>query len=467
MRRLAPALVLATALLTPNPLPGQDEPDRFAGDWSGVLDAGGVTYPLVFHLRATPEGHAATLDSPDQGAYGIPADAVTTVGDSLIIRFSGMGGRYEAEISADGGRLTGSWTQAGTTLALDLSRDADMADGPARPQHPEPPFPYVVEEVVFDGGAEGVRLAGTLTRPDAPGPHPAAILVSGSGPQDRDETVFGHKPFLVLADDLTRRGIAVLRYDDRGIAGSSGDFASATTADFTADAGAAYEYLAGRSEIEGDAIGVIGHSEGGLVAQQLAGRAPLAFIVTIAGPGLPGDSLLALQVDALNRAGGMPDEIRRSNNELQRRLMDIAKSELSNDSARREIEAVFGEAAPRLPAERVRRQAAALTSPWMRGFLRHDPRPTLRGLTLPVLAVNGSNDLQVLPEQNLHAIARALDEAGNEDYEVIELDGLNHLLQTSETGAISEYGRIEETMAPVALETIGDWIVARVGRASE
>ena len=466
-RRLLASLALAVGLLTPHPLVGQEAPERFAGDWSGVLEAPGARYPLVFHLQARAEGYSATLDSPNQGAFGIPADSVTTDEDSLVIEFASLGGRYEAELSADGGRLAGSWTQAGTTLALNLARDADLAEGPARPQHSEPPFPYVVEEILFDGGDEGVRLAGTLTRPDATGPHPAAVLVSGSGPQDRDETIFGHKPFLVLADYLTRRGIAVLRYDDRGIAGSSGDFSSATTEEFTSDARAAVEYLAGRAEIDGDAIGVIGHSEGGLVAQLLATRTPLAFIVTIAGPGLPGDSVLALQVDALNRAGGMSDAVRRSNNQLQRRLMDIAKSDLPTDSARREVEAVFAEAAPGLPMEQVRRQAAVLTSPWMRGFLRYDPRPTLRRLTLPVLAIVGSKDLQVLPEPNLEATAAALDEANNPSYEVIELEGLNHLLQPSETGAVSEYGRIEETIAPVALETIGDWIAARVGRTTE
>lgn len=450
-------------LLTPAALAGQDGPDRFAGDWSGVLDAGVAEYPLIFHVRPGSEGYSAALDSPDQGAYGIPADGVTTSVDSLVIEFRQIGGRYEAELSADGQALSGSWSQAGQTFPLDLELGAAQAEAPRRPQHPEPPFPYAVEEVEFQGGADGVRLAGTLTIPESPGPHPATILVSGSGPQDRDETIFRHKPFLVLADYLTRRGLAVLRYDDRGVAGSSGDFASATSEDFTGDALAALEYLDGRPELAPNAIGLIGHSEGGLIAQLVATRAPLAFVVMIAGPGLPGDSVLALQVDALNRAAGMSEAAVEANARIQRRLMDIVLSDAEVEQAREQVVAAYGEEAPHVPESQARRQAAALTSPWMRWFLRHDPRPVLRGLRLPVLALNGSNDLQVLPGPNLDAIASALETAGNEDYDVIELEGLNHLLQASPTGAVSEYGRIEETIAPAALETIGDWVLERVG----
>lgn len=462
-RRLATALVLAVGLLSPAALVGQGDPGRLAGDWSGVLDAAGASYPLVFHLRVDSTGYAATLDSPDQGAFGIPADEVSVAGDSVQMEFRRIGGRYEAELSDDGEALSGNWSQGGQTLPLDLVRGASESQARRRPQHPEPPYPYDVEEVAFPGGAEGVHLAGTLTLPGSPGPHPAAVLVSGSGPQDRDETVFGHKPFLVLADYLTRRGLAVLRYDDRGVAGSSGDFASATSEDFTDDARAAFDYLRGRADVVPGSIGVIGHSEGGLVAQLLATQAPAAFVVTIAGPGLPGDSVLALQVDALNRAAGMPDAAVEANARIQRRLMDIAISDAEGDEAREQVVVVFAEEAPQLSESQARGQASALTSPWMRWFLRHDPRSVLRELTLPVLAVNGSNDLQVLPGPNLDAIASALEEAGNEDYDVIELEGLNHLLQASETGAVGEYGRLEETIAPVALETIGDWILDRIG----
>lgn len=223
-------------------------------------------------------------------------------------------------------------------------------------------------------------------------------------------------------------------------------------------------YLRGRDDIRSDAVGLIGHSEGGIVVQLVARDDPeLAFIVMIAGPGVRGDSVLALQVDALNRAAGLPDSAVEANARIQRRLMDIALSDADAEAMRGQVVAAFAEMAPAVPESQARRQAAALTSPWMRWFLAYDPAPVLRRLTLPVLAINGSNDLQVLAGPNLDAIAGALEEAGNEDYDVLELDGLNHLLQTSETGAVSEYRKIEETIAPTALEVIGDWIEARTG----
>jgi hypothetical protein len=300
-----------------------------------------------------------------------------------------------------------------------------------------------------------------MTLPEAGGPHPAAILVSGSGPQDRNEEIFQHKPFLVLADYLTRRGIAVLRYDDRGVAESTGDFATATTRDFAADAEGALTYVRSRADIDPGAIGLIGHSEGGLVAPLVASRVQVGWIVMIAGTGLPGDSVLALQVDALNEAAGMPPAQRAASNSLQRRLMDVVTSDRDRAAAQEEIARLLRAEVPGLAPEQALAQAEALTSPWMQEFLRHDPRPVLRELTVPVLAVNGGNDLQVLAGPNLAAIESALAAAGNEDFETVEFEGLNHLLQTSETGLVTEYGRIEETIAPIALRRIGDWIVAR------
>lgn len=457
--------VVTGVLLMAAPLQAQGV-DRFAGAWNGTLDVGAAQLRLVFHVTSAEEGYTATLDSPDQGAHGIPASGVSVSGDSLVVEFAQLTGRYAGEIDTTDVKLIGTWTQGGQSFPLELERGEP--EEVRRPQHPEPPYPYEAEDVRFAGGAEGVELTGTLTLPEGPGPHPAAILVSGSGPQDRDETIFQHKPFLVLADYLTRRGIAVLRYDDRGVAGSTGDFAAATSEDFADDAAAAVAYLRSREGIDPAEVGVVGHSEGGLVAQLLAARpdVPVAYVVTIGGPGLAGDSVLALQVDALNAAAGMSDEQRAANNALQRRLMDVAISDVPADSARERIVEIFEAAAPGAPADQLRRQAEAITSPWMRWFLRHDPRSVLRELTVPLLAVNGARDLQVLAGPNLAAIASALEAAGNEDFRVVELEGLNHLLQTSETGQVAEYGRIEETIAPVALETIGDWIVERVDGAA-
>ena len=450
------AVLCMAGLLMATPLHAQD---RFAGTWSGELDVGAVQLRLVLHVERGEEGYTAAMDSPDQGAFGIEASGVTTTGDSLIVEFADIAGQYAAAIDAEGARLSGTWSQAGQVFPLVLERGEPGQVH--RPQNPEAPFPYGEEEVRFAGGSDGVELAGTLTLPATEGPHPAAILISGSGPQDRNEEIFQHKPFLVLADYLTRRGIAVLRYDDRGVAESTGEFTAATTHDFAADAEAALAYLRGRADIEPGAIGLIGHSEGGLVAPLVASRVEVGWIVTIAGPGLPGDSVLALQVDALNEAAGMPAAQRAAASSLQRRLMNIVVSDRDPVSAQEEIAGLLRAEAPGLTEERARTQAMALTSPWMRGFLRHDPRPVLREVTVPVLAVNGGSDLQVLPGPNLAAIESALTEAGNEDFMTVELEGLNHLLQTSDTGLVTEYGRIEETIAPIALQTIGDWIVER------
>ena len=450
------AALCSAGLLMATPLHAQD---RFAGSWSGELDVGVAQLRLVLHVEPGEEGYTAALDSPDQGAFGIRASDVSAPGDSLVVEFADIAGQYAGAVDAAGTSLSGTWSQGGQVFPLVLGRGEP--EQVHRPQNPEAPFPYREEEVRFAGGSDGVELAGTLTLPATEGPHPAAILISGSGPQDRNEEIFQHKPFLVLADYLTRRGIAVLRYDDRGVAESTGDFATATTRDFADDVEAALGYVRTRTDIDPGAIGLIGHSEGGLVAPLVASRAPVDWIVMIAGPGLPGDSVLALQVDALNEAAGMPSAQRAAANSLQRRLMDIAVSDRDPLAAQEEIADLLRAEVPGLAEEQARAQAAGIMSPWMRGFLRHDPRPVLRELTVPVLAVNGGNDLQVLAGPNLAAIESALAAAGNEDFEIVRLEGLNHLLQTSETGLVTEYGRIEETIAPIALQTIGDWIVAR------
>lgn len=451
--------VFTAALLVGTPLHAQD---RFAGEWHGVLDTGTLELRLVFHVVAADGGYTATLDSPDQGARGIPASAVSVAGDTLTVEFTPLSARYVGGISADGRRMGGTFTQGGQSFPLVL--EPGPPEQVRRPQNPKPPFPYDVEDVTFPGGAANVELAGTLTIPRGDGRHPAAILVSGSGPQNRDEEIFEHRPFLVLADYLTRRGLVVLRYDDRGVGESTGDFGAATSADFADDAEAAFRFLRARDDVDPDAIGVIGHSEGGIIAQLLASRLPqLGYVVMIGGPGVPGDSILALQVAALNRGAGLPDSIVEARSRLQRRLMDIALKDVDPATIREELVDVFHTEAPGMSEEQAESQARTLTSPWMHWFLHYDPRPMLRELQVPILAVIGSKDVQVLPDENLAAISEALREGGNPDFTVRELAGLNHLLQPAKTGLATEYGQIEETMAPSALETIGDWIVARFG----
>ncbi len=439
---------------------GAQEPPSLAGDWAGSLETGGAgTLRLVFHLTASGDGSlGATLDSPDQGAYGIPAGPVTVDGRNVRIEVETVRGHYEGVLSEDGTRLDGTWHQGGVGLPLSLGRT--VAPPPARPQVPEPPYPYEVRDVRFESAAAGVTLAGTLTVPPGDGPFPAVALISGSGPQDRDETVFGHKPFLVLADALTRRGIAVLRYDDRGVGGSTGEYATAVTSDFAADAEGAVRHLASLPEVTAGEIGLIGHSEGAVVAPIVANRSgDVDFVVLLASSGVTGQELLVMQLIAINRAMGVSEAITEQRSRLQRELLGLLAETPDDTAAARQARELLADAG--VTGEAAEAQVRALLNPWMRYFLAYDPLPELRALEVPVLAMWGEKDTQVPPEGNMGPVAAALAESGDPDVTVRVLPGLNHMLQTAGTGAPTEYATIEETMAPAVLEAIGDWILAR------
>lgn len=471
IRRFLPTLAATAALvLAPVSAAGQ-----LAGEWAGSLALpGGTSLRIVFHIQADEErGWTATMDSPDQGAHGIPVSEVALRGDSVRLAVIVAAGAWEGVLRGD--TLSGTWAQGGMSFPLDLVRGAAPAEEPRRPQEPTGPLPYDVQEVTYASPIAGITLAGTLTLPRTPGPHPAALLISGSGPQDRDETLLGHKPFLVLADHLTRRGIAVLRVDDRGVGASEGDFAAADSRDFASDAEAGVRFLAGRPEVDAGAVGLIGHSEGGLVAPMVAAESDdVSWIVLLAGPGIPGDSILYLQGALIARASGAPEEAVRANAATQRKMFSVLEATPDDSVARGRLEALLAEtletspgAAAMTPEQRratAVQQARQVATPWFRFFLSHDPRPVLRRVDVPVLALNGQLDLQVPPRENLAAIAGALREGGNTRVTAHELPGLNHLFQTATTGAPQEYARIEETMSPAVLELVADWILGTTGR---
>ncbi len=302
-----------------------------------------------------------------------------------------------------------------------------------------------------------MTLAATLTIPEGKGPFPAVVLITGSGPQDRDESLMGHKPFLILSDYLTRHGIAVLRADDRGTGKSTGDFKGATTADFATDTEAGVAYLKTRSEIDPHKIGLIGHSEGGVIAPMIAARnQDVAFIVMMAGTGVPGDQVLVAQGEAIQIANGKDPKEAAKEAEDEKAVLILVETEKDEAVLEKELKEKL---AGQLPEPQIGLQIKQVTSPWFRYFLTYDPATALRHVTCPVLVINGSLDKQVLPSQNLPAIRKALAEAGNQHVEIDELPGLNHLFQTATTGSPTEYARIEETMSPVALEKMASWIV--------
>jgi len=442
---------------------------RIDGSWEGTLEAGAMRLRIVFHLRQEAEGRfSGTMDSPDQGASGIPLSSVRLEGDSLLVEVRAAAGAYAGALSPGDTVVAGIWSQSGLRLPLRL-RKGGTPERMRRPQEPVPPYPYGQEEVVFPNREAGITLAGTLTTPPGETPGPAVVLISGSGPQDRDESVFGHRPFLVLADDLTRRGISVLRFDDRGVGNSTGTLRGTTLEDLAGDVRAAVSFLRARPEIDPHRIGLLGHSEGGFVASMVAADSgAIAFLVLMASPGVPVDELLLLQSEALARASGISDEVIARTQALNSAVYTLAGSGRDSATLAFEAERTIRSWADSLPAEErtalgdldtlLSRQIPVITSRWLRWALSHDPRSALRRVECPVLALTGGKDLQVLPRENLAGIRQALHEGGNSRAVVRELPGLNHLFQTAGTGLPAEYGVLEETIAPSVLTLIGEWI---------
>lgn len=442
------------------------------GIWQGTLQG---MLRLVVHVERGPDGAlTGKLDSPDQGATGLAIDTMWFERDTLRFQMRRLQADYLGWMNAGGDTIAGRWRQGGSVIPLALGRTEKLPEI-RRPQEPTRPLAYDTAAVVFENAKAGIKLAGTLTIPRSAGPFPCALLITGSGPEDRDEAVFGHRPFLVLADHLTRKGIAVLRVDDRGVGGSTGRYSQATSEDFADDVLAGIAFLKTRKEIDAKRIGLIGHSEGGLIAPIVATRSTdVSFIVLLAGPGIPGDSTLMLQSAAMRRSIGVSEESIAREMTVNRRLYDRLRAgdSLGIVNAGRELVrlqvAGLTEDQRRTIGDPDSIGVAAirqLTGPWMRFFVGYDPRPTLRRVRCPVLAINGGRDLQVLPKENLAAIEAAFKAGGVPHYSVKELPGLNHMFQTCRTCTIAEYAQLEETMAPAALDEVSGWILARTAAA--
>jgi uncharacterized protein len=449
-------------------------PKELEGIWEGKLKVNAVIeLRLALKVEKGKDGALkASLASPDQGANNIPISSIGLKDNTLSFESKIIGAKYAGKKNPAGTAFEGQFEQGGVKLPLILKR-TDKLSQAVRPQTPKPPFPYRSEDVTYENPSGGVKLAGTLTVPSGDGPFPAVLLITGSGAQDRDETLLGHKPFLVLADYLSRRGVAVLRVDDRGVGGSTGSIKSSTSEDFAGDVLVGVAFLKGRKEIDAAKIGLIGHSEGGLIAPMAAARSKdVAFIVLMAGTGLPGTEILEAQGQLISKAMGASESELKSQREIQGRLIEILTREKDETAARTKLAAVVKDLLAAIPETEKKAlgdsggelsEAALdqLNSAWFRYFLTYDPRPTLRKVHCPVLAINGEKDLQVPSKANLAAINEALKAAGNRDVRTVELPGLNHLFQPCKTGSPSEYASIETTIAPETLKTMLDWIVAR------
>ncbi len=445
-----------------NQATAQEVTNKAQGNWSGQLELPTSKLEIIFKISVNENGKLSSkMDVPLQGAKDLPVSKTEVRNDSLFLDVAMIMGNFKGAFETDK-KIAGVWKQGGAELTLILEK-TDKVTKLNRPQTPQPPFPYIEKEVEYLNSKSGLKLAGTLTIPQDAKECPAVILITGSGAQDRDETIFEHKPFMVIADHLTRNGIAILRVDDRGVGGSEGNISESTSEDFAGDVLAGVEFLKTVDVIDHTKIGLIGHSEGGIIAPIVATKTDdITFIVLLAGPGISGEQILYEQGELINRAAGMTDEQTKQNRKLQEALFDILLNEKDSTKQLDRLQRTLsGGVYPMLDDEKkklIDAQVAGVNNIWFKYFLTYNPYPTLTKVTCPVLALIGEKDLQVPPKANLEAIKKALTEGDNKNFKTIELENLNHLFQNCETGAIDKYAQIEETISPEVLEIVKDWI---------
>jgi pimeloyl-ACP methyl ester carboxylesterase len=438
------------------------------GQWNGLLKIQSIELRLVLHITKTENGYSSTMDSPDQNAIGIPVNNTTFEKGKLKFEIANLKVEYNGELKDD--IITGILKQNGQEMPLQYTRtqvEKKIIDGYQEAEI-KAPFPYYTEDVTFQNIKANITLAGTLTLPSQQGVFPVAILITGSGRQNRDEEIFGRKPFLIIADYLTKNGIAVLRYDDRGVAKSTGDFKTATSADFATDAESAIAYLKTRPEINKQKIGLIGHSEGGMIAPMVAAKSKdVSFIVMLAGLGIQGGELLLLQKELIDRTAGTPEPVIQKSKKVNARLVSLVmkstSTELLKEALTKEAIAAYraDSATEFLFDQKYTDVANTLTSPWVQYLIRYNPKSDLQKVKCPVLVMNGEKDLQVPPAQNLSAIESALKKGNNKSYLIRQMPGMNHLFQECKTGSPDEYFKIPQTFSPIALKEISAWIITQ------
>jgi hypothetical protein len=455
-------------------LGGANAQKTIAGTWQGKLSVSATSLRLVVHIKEEGSGFSATLDSPDQGAKGIPVSRVERKGDSLLLEIAAAGAKLSGRLTSDT-TFNGQWSQ-GFSFPLDLKKlpEGETLAVAKRPQTPKPPFPYHSTDVVYYNRDRSIQFGGTITRPNGSGPFPAVLLLTGSGQQNRDEELFDHKPFAVIADYLTRKGYLVLRVDDRGVGQTTGDVKNATTKDFTDDAMVGLDYLKSLPETEKSKIGLLGHSEGGMIAQMVAAqRRDLAFVILLAAPGEKVMDLMVHQNKAILQSAGVPAQTADSYLALYRSLITALLLSPSNDQNNTALQmvdnwvkktpAAIVAATTGIKDEKSKETflhnfSEGINTAWFRYFFRYNPDAYVKKITASVLALNGDKDIQVVAKPNLAALKASLQKSKAKRFDVIEVSGLNHLFQHCATCTVAEYGQLEETLAPEVLETIGSWL---------
>lgn len=434
------------------------------GTWKGNLNLpGNVKLPLVFHLQSVNNQLTATMDSPAQNANGTHVDSASFVNNELSVFINLIQMGYKGTLKGDS--ITGIFSQRGAQLPLVLYKISDTAaqETYKRPQEPKPPFDYSVSDVSFKNSSEGNILEGTLCTPKNKVDFPVVVMITGSGAQDRNEEIFGHKPFLVIADYFAKQGIGSLRLDDRGVGGSEKGKDGATSADFATDINSAVEYLFKQGFKN---IGLLGHSEGGMIAPMVSSmNKKVKFMVLMAAPGIAIDQLMVLQTKAIAKTSGADDKQVDENLKDTKAIFEFIKNYTGNNVEQdlkvkmKQVLEQPGKYTPEQQKQILDQQLSTLASPWFVYFLKFDPVTYLHKTTIPVLAINGEKDVQVTAEENLEGIQKSLQSAGNKSFKTLELPGLNHLFQKAETGSIAEYSTIEQTMQPEVLAIMSSWII--------
>lgn len=455
---------------------------NITGTWQGNLEVQGSTIPIVFHIvKDSSNQLSASFDSPSQHAFNIPCNAVVVKEDSVFLMMQSINGKYTGRLQPDSSKITGTWHQSGAAFALDITKTSNTVEikKQNRPQTPKPPYTYLSEDVIYFNADKSLQFGATITYPSAVNKKfPAVLLISGSGQQDRDETLFGHKPFAVIADYLTKKGFLVIRVDDRGMGKSTGNFATSTTADFAKDVEASLDYLEGLPQVNKNKIGLIGHSEGGMIAPIVAGqRKEINFIVMLAGPGIPIVQLMREQSVSVMESNGIPAKIANAAGQI----FSIFANEINQNEDSATTHAALkrkfilfaqqSDTAIRNALElndtskfdeNITDTYKRFSSPWYKYFIAFNPQPYLQKLHCKVLALNGSKDVQVIAKSNLAGIKACLQKSNSPKYDVIEIPGLNHLFQTCVKCDPDEYGDLEETFSPKILEIMGNWLDTNV-----
>ena len=460
-------LTFLTATCFINQLAAQDLPSKTV--WEGKIE--NIRIFLRISKDSLTNKYVAVFDSPDQGAMGLKVSELKVTNDSVTAFSAQIGGGFYGAFKSGRTELAGEWKQGGA-LPLVLKR-VEKEFEIKRPQMPKAPFPYKEEKVIYYNTDKSIQYGATLTLPDTNKQVPAVILITGSGQQDRDETLFGHKPFWVIADYLSRNGIAVLRVDDRGVGETTGEVMNATSLDFAGDVLVGMEYLKAHQGIDSKKIGLIGHSEGGIIGPMAAVQSKdVAFIVSLAGVGIKGRELMAMQLKSNYEQLGLNTEEVSRFDSLLNMLFDLSATYSDNE----ELKPIFakklkvwlnsqpepflaklGYTGPQA-YNNIDEFAARFFLPWMRSFLKYDPATTLTKIKIPVLALNGEKDVQVSAQENLSGFKTLLTKAGNKNFKVIAMPGLNHLFQHAKKGQVNEYATIEETISPEVLSIMRNWI---------